>query len=72
MSTPTGSDENILYETIVEIPHYQCKSIVIHYLKFPAFLIIISSLEKKISYLLDKEDEEMVVEDSFDAFQKMY
>ncbi len=29
-------------------------------------------LEKRISHLLDKEDEEMVVEDSFDAFQKMY
>ena len=28
--------------------------------------------EKRISHLLDKEDEEMVVEDSFDAFQKMY
>ena len=28
--------------------------------------------EKKLSYLLDKEDEEMVVEDSFEAFQQMY
>lgn len=29
-------------------------------------------VEKKLSYLLDKEDEEMVVEDSFEAFQKIY
>ncbi len=33
---------------------------------------VLDCLEKRISYLLDKEDEEMVVEDSFDAFQKMY
>ena len=29
-------------------------------------------LEKRVSYLLDKEDEETVVEDSFEAFQEMY
>ena len=29
-------------------------------------------LEKRISLLLDIEDEVMVVEDSFEAFQKMY
>ena len=34
------------------------------------FLII--AIEKRISLLLDKEDEEMVVEDSFDEFKLMY
>ena len=29
-------------------------------------------LEKRMSYLLDKEDEETVVEDSFEGFQQMY
>lgn len=51
MTTPNGADEHKLYQTIVEIPHYQ---------------------QKKVSYLLDKEDEEMVVDDSFEGFQSMY
>jgi len=25
MTTPNGAEEKTLYETIVEIPHYQCK-----------------------------------------------
>ena len=29
-------------------------------------------IEKRVSYLLDKEDEETVVDDSFEAFQAMY
>ena len=51
LTTPSGSDEKLLYESIVEIPQYQ---------------------SAKASFLLDKEDEEMVVEDSFDGFKQMY
>ena len=51
LTTPSGSDEKLLYESIVEIPQYQ---------------------SAKASFFLDKEDEEMVVEDSFDGFKQMY
>ena len=51
MTTPSGSDEKDIYESIVEIPQYQ---------------------SAKASFFLDKEDEEMVVEDSFNGFRQMY
>ena len=35
------------------------------------FLVLLG-VEKKLSYLLDKEDEETVVKDSFEGFQEMY
>ena len=51
LTTPSGSEERDIYESIVEIPQYQ---------------------SAKASFFLDKEDEEMVVEDSFDGFKQMY
>ena len=51
MTTPNGSDEKLLYQSIVAIPHYD---------------------QKRVSYLMDREDEQTVVDDSFDAFRAMY
>ena len=62
MTTPNGAEEKTLYETIVEIPHYQCKY---HSTQKANYYF---ATEKRISLLLDKEDEEMVVEDSLEAF----
>ena len=35
-------------------------------------LFFVYYIAKKASFFLDKEDEEMVVEDSFDGFKQMY
>lgn len=51
MVTPNGSDEKLLYQSIVSIPHYD---------------------QKRVSVMMDREDEETVVDDSFDAFREMY
>ena len=81
MSTPNESPERTLYETIVEIPHYQCKKKRKknqQFAFFSLFYLLLTKMlpwcdeEKRVSYLLDKEDEETVVEDSFEGFQQMY
>ena len=57
MTTPNGSDEKRLYETIVEIPHYQCKSsqsshyTTLHYTNF-SIQILPFTLSMYISFSL--------------------